>query len=545
MLGGMPPFEQRTFDDLGAPLYEVPFCVLDIETTGGAPGDLGITEIGAQRYRGGALEAEFATLVNPGVEIPPFITILTGITHAMVVEAPRLSEALPAFLEFLGDAVIVGHNVRYDLSFLNAAAERHGYGRLANRSIDTLGLARRLVGSDARNLQLSTLASHFRAPVAPTHRALDDTRATAHVFWSLVERAGTIGATHLDDLLRLPTARGRADYRKLSLTDALPRRPGVYLFLDRNGGVFYVGKATNLRSRVRSYFYGDTRRSVTQMLNELDAVEHRVCETELEASVAEIRLIAAHRPRHNRRSKPTRSPHWVRLTREPFPRLSLARTQSGDALAHIGPFPGRSSARMVAEAIWDALPIRRCTGPAGSREAPCAFAQIGVAACPCDGSLVETAYRPVVERLVEGIDSDPTLLLDPLAERVAALAREQRYEEAGWIRDRHRALARALERRHAWRSMQRAGTVHATAADGAALIDRGRLVAAWADADRPPLFPAHLDAPPPTEAAETLSDAFEADLVWKWLTAPGVHITEATAPLEPAAPVPRLERIAV
>lgn len=537
---------QRTFDDLGAPLFAVPFCVLDIETTGGAPSGLGITEIGAQRYRGGVLEAEFATLVNPGMPIPPFITVLTGITQAMVIEAPRLAEVVPAFLEFLGDAVIVGHNVRYDLSFLDAAVRHHGYGRLENRSVDTLGLARRLVGGDARNFKLATLAAHFRSPITPNHRALEDTRATAHVFWSLVEQAGTVGATHLEDLLRLPTARGRADYRKIELTDGLPRRPGVYLFRDRNDAIFYVGKAKNLRSRVRSYFYGDTRRSVERMLNELARIDHRVCETELEAEVTELRLISAHTPRHNRRSKPTRAPHWVRVTDEAFPRLALARSPSVKAITHLGPFGGRAAATAVVEALWDALPLRRCTGRPGSRTGPCAFAQLGVAACPCDGRLSPADYRQTVERLLAGLDGSPEILLEPLAERIVDLARGQRFEEAAWVRDRHRALQRTLERRAAWRALQAAGSIHAVGSDGGAIIEQGRLVAAWGDPERPPLHTLHPPAKEWPEVPTTVVDAAEADLVWKWLMRDDTAIVDISG-VEPAtAPMlPRLLRIAV
>ena len=169
--------------------------------------------------------------------------VLTGITQAMVVEAPRIAEALPSLFEFIDDAVVVGHNVRFDLSFINAAAERLGYGQLPDRSVDTVALARRLVRSEVRNLKLSTLASYFRSPVTPDHRALTDATATAHVLWGLLERAGSIGVTHLDDLLRLPTARGTPHYEKIHLTDALPRRTGVYLFRDRNDRVIYVGKA--------------------------------------------------------------------------------------------------------------------------------------------------------------------------------------------------------------------------------------------------------------------------------------------------------------
>ena len=217
---------QRCFDDLGVPLAEVPFCVLDIETTGGSPAGCGITEIGALRFRGGELDGTFHTLVNPHQEIPAFITVLTGITQAMVIEAPPIEQALPALIEFIGEAVVVGHNVRFDLSFLNAAAERLGYGRLANRSVDTYALARRLVRSELRDLRLGTLAAFFGSPTTPNHRALEDARATAFVLWGLLERAGTLGITHLEDLLQLPTARGAAHYGKIRLADSLPRRPG-------------------------------------------------------------------------------------------------------------------------------------------------------------------------------------------------------------------------------------------------------------------------------------------------------------------------------
>jgi len=539
---------QRSFDDLGVPLAEVPFCVLDLETTGGSPASCGITEIGALRFRGGEPDGEFHTLVNPRAEIPAFITVLTGITQAMVIEAPPIETALPALLEFMGDSVVVGHCVRFDLSFLNAAAERLGYGRLPNRAVDTAALARRLVRSEVRNLRLGSLAAHFGCPVTPNHRALDDARATAHVLWALLERAGTLGITHLEDLLQLPTARGSPHYGKIRLADALPRRPGVYLFRDRAGEVFYVGKAANLRTRVRAYFYGDDRRRADQMLRELAVIEHRVCATDLEAEVAELRLILAHNPRHNRRSRPGPSPHWVRLTDEAFPRLSLVRSARAEGLLHLGPFRGQNAARLVAEAIWDALPLRRCSGPPGRRDAPCAPAQLGVALCPCDGRLEPGAYRAVVDQLVEGVEHEPALLLAPLAGRVTALAREGRFEEAGWVRDRHRALARALERRRAWQALARAGIISAEHPDrGGALIERGRLITAWEAGSRPPLLPlpASFSGEPP-EAPADLGDAEEAEILWRWLGRSGVSLLEPSGPLAlPTRPVTRLERIDV
>jgi len=532
---------QRTFAEMGAPLYDVPFCILDLETTGTAPDASGITEIGAVLYKGGEELATFQTLVNPGQEIPPFITVLTGITHSMVVGAPKIDEALPTFLEFMGNAVIVGHNVRFDLSFLNAAATHLGYGKLRNRSVDTLGLARRLLRGEVRNLKLDTLAAHFRSPHKPTHRALADAQATAWVLHRLLERAGTMGVTALEDLLQLPTARGSKHYQKIHLTDELPRRPGVYLFRDRNGGVFYVGKAKNLRTRVRSYFYGDDRRSVTTMLQELDRIEHRECATELEAEVTELRLIHSHRPRHNRRSKPPKSSHWVKLTDEAFPRLSLVRSQRDDGGTYLGPFRSRRGAELVMTAIWDAVPIRRCSSKPGSREALCAPAQLGVALCPCDGSLSKERYAPIVARVREGINEDPAQLLEPLTVKMSELAALERYEEAAWMRDRYRALARALTRRREWQAMNGAGAVWAQSPEGdGAVIDHGHLSIAWNGRHGPMLAPSQNDTcdswpqtPPSVEIAE------EAHLVWQWLTGRPVRLLDATGPLMlPRSPVP-------
>ena len=137
---------QRSLDDLGTPLHEVTFCVVDLETTGGNRNDDMITEIGAVKMRGGERLGTFQTMVNPGRAIPPEITVLTGIGQAMVTRAPRIETVLPSLLEFLGDAIIVGHNVGFDMAFLNGALRRSGRSRLAVKPIDTLPLARRLVG---------------------------------------------------------------------------------------------------------------------------------------------------------------------------------------------------------------------------------------------------------------------------------------------------------------------------------------------------------------------------------------------------------------
>jgi DNA polymerase III subunit epsilon len=525
----VPALLQPSFDELSTPLFQVTFCVLDLETTGGSPADCAITEVGAVKHKGGELIGSFQTLVDPGLTIPPSITFLTGITQAMVLQAPRIEAVYPSFLEFLGDSVVVGHNVRFDLSFLNAAARQLGYPELRNDFVDTAALARRLIREEVRNLRLRTLAAYFRSQVVPNHRALDDAMATAHVFHALLERTGNMGVTNLDDLLQLPRARGSTHYPKIALTEGLPRRPGVYLFRDRDGLIIYVGKASNLRARVRQYFYGDERRTIASMLRELATIDHIVCETGLEAEVTELRLIHAHRPRYNRRSRPPKASHWVKLTREAFPRLSVVRTLKEDATAYLGPFRSKRSADLVVAALWDATTIRRCTSRPGSRSATCAPAQLGVALCPCDGRLDRDRYNAVVESLVRGLDHDPALLLGPLEDRMQEMAADRRYEEAGWARDRHGALARAIERRHRWQSLAGLGLAEAEGRDGSrALVDHGRLVATWRLDRSPPLRPAPDVTGHRQEVPESVEVAEEADLVWRWLTNDGVRLVDAT-----------------
>lgn len=542
----MPTVFQPSFDDLSTPLFEVTFCTLDLETTGVSPKDCEITEIGAVKHRGGEVVGSFQTLVDPGLPIPPSITILTGITQAMVLDAPPIEAALPAFLEFLGDTVIVGHNVRFDISFLNAACARLGYGKLPNEHVDTAALARRLVRPEVRNLKLQTLAAHFRSPVTPNHRALEDARATAHVFHGLLERAGSLGVTNLDDLTALPTAKGSPYFSKIGLTEHLPRGPGVYVFKDRGDKPIYVGKATNLRSRVRQYFYGDKRRRIANLMRELQSIEHQPCKTVLEAEITELRLIHAYRPRYNRKSRPPKSSHYVKLTKERYPRLSVVRKLRDDGLAYLGPFRSKRAANEVVSAIWDALPIRRCRTRPGSREGKCAPAQLGIAHCPCDGMLSAQVYGGVVERLLQGISNDPHTLLGPLTERMADLSSTQRYEEAAWLRDRHDALARALEDRAIWCALDEAGLMVLEDQVGLqTTVDHGRLVDV-----RPSGAPAALShvsqtggpAPAPTmQIAPNVEAMEEARAIWRWLGSESLRLIDSSGQL--ALPVQRIARL--
>jgi DNA polymerase-3 subunit epsilon len=521
---------QRSFDDLGTPLVDTTFCVVDLETTGATAASCGITEIGALKLRAGECLGTFQTLVNPGAAIPPEVTMLTGITESMVAPAPRIESVLPAFVEFAEGCVLVGHNIRFDVSFLNAALERDQWPPLRHPIVDTCALARRLLRDDVPNCRLGTLASRLRLDHRPTHRALDDALATADLLHVLLERAAAFGVLGLDDLLALPRLGGHPQVAKLRLTTALPRGPGVYLFVDAQGEVLYVGKATNLRQRVRSYFSGDERRKIGNLLRETHDIRHVPCASTLEAAVTEVRLIHHHQPRYNRVGRRWRSYTYVKLTLdEPFPRLAVVREPRPDAGIYLGPLPSASVARLVVDAVHSVVPLRRCATRLGStlfprRDTKCVPAQLGVALCPCSSREDQAAYPGAARRAALGLTTHPRLLLDPLVERMHALAATDRFEEAADVRDRGAALAHALGRQHRLDRLRRAGVVRVVVgASGArAEVRNGILVRTWSGDSGLPL---ELGPDPPGGGPLPRALADEVGCIASWLEAEAGRVT--------------------
>ncbi len=441
---------QLGFEELGTPLHEVTFVVVDLETTGGSPTGDAITEIGAVKVRGGEVLGEFGTLVNPGRAVPPMITVLTGITNAMLVSAPPIAEVLPAFLEFSRNAVLVAHNARFDVGFLRAATRSMDLAWPRPQVVDTVQLARRVVSKDeAPNHKLATLARLFRTTIEPDHRALTDARATVDVLHALLERMASLGVTHLDDLAtaadRVPAARRR----KVTLADGLPEAPGVYQFLGPREEVLYVGTSRNLRRRVRQYFTAsEQRRRIGEMVDLATRVHVIECATPLEAQVRELRLIAEHRPPYNRRSKrPDRLP-WLRLTHEALPRWSIVRSVPSGVPA-IGPFSSRRQAELALEGAA-VLGLRGCTDrlprlPLAGATA-CVLGQIGRCSAPCADAEAARAYPRLVEGAVAALAGNPEPIVLALRDRMRELAGEERFEEAAAVRDRLLALVHGIRR---------------------------------------------------------------------------------------------------
>jgi len=364
--------------------------VFDLETTGLRAGSSRICEIGAQRVASLELGEAFETLVDPGVPLPPAISALTGIQPASLRGAPSVELAVRRFLDFAGDAVLVAHNARFDLSFLDREVQRLTGCRVAAPVVDTVWLARRLLDGRVRRVGLASLAHFFGVASEPCHRALPDARATAEILVLLIGLAQERGATTVADLLELSAPRARRLHVKRSLVAGAPRGPGVYTFRDRHEQALYVGRARDLRLRLRSYFSGARQRpAVEAALAALDRVEWERTGSELEAALLELRRLRELRPPANARG--------VRPDRQLYLRRSGARWSVTSEPTGHGPLASRRTAQRAARAL--------------------------------DGH--------------EG--DDPEAALPALRARMLRAARDRRFEDAARLRDRLGALEAVVE----------------------------------------------------------------------------------------------------
>lgn len=375
----------------GVLIEDAELVVFDLETTGLSAKRDRMCEIGAVRVRALAVDETFETLVDPGIALPAGIATLTGIRPSDLRRAPRSELATRRFLAFAGDAPLGAHNARFDIGFLEREVERLTGRRIAAPVIDTVWLARRLLHRRSERFSLRQLAHFFGTTSQPCHRALPDALATAEILVVLLGLAQERGARTVAEVVELAAPRARRLHSKRSLVAGAPTSPGVYLFRDRTGAVLYVGKARDLRARLRSYFAGDRQRpAVEAALGALDHVEWRELGSELEAALEELRLIRELRPPANARAG--RPDRCVYLTRRG------ATWKVVHEAGPLGPITSKRRAQLAARALDD----------------------------------------------FEG--ESPVAALPGLRTRLRRLARDLRFEDAARLRDRITALEEVVER---------------------------------------------------------------------------------------------------
>ncbi len=425
---------------------EFHLVIADTETTGIHALRNRIIEIAALKVKQGESRKMFSHLMDPGLSIPHRITSITGITSAMVFGQPTAEEIMPLFRDFLGDAVFVAHNIRFDLSFINAEFQRIGLEEMDNSGLCTLRLARRLLPR-LRSKSLGNLAKFFRIPPDGRHGASRDVEITTEVLERLSQIAiDDHGVTAIEELIEMQ-ARTYAKVNPFSrhvvaikrdILPELPDTPGVYFMKDGRGKVLYVGKAKNLSQRVSSYFSAIEAHPprIRQLISRVRNVTWSTTETELHALIDESREIKVLDPPLNRAQKKYISRPYLALSiLEDFPRLTVQVIVRDDGSEYFGPLTSRSQARTIVEIVERYFIIRNCSATefAGGRR--CVRADIGRCGAPCDGSQSSTNYLKVIDRVRRLLVGDVEEVIEQIEADMARCSRKQAFEEAAQLRD--------------------------------------------------------------------------------------------------------------
>lgn len=439
-------------------LQGYPYVVLDVETTGLRPSRQRIIEIAALRIRDGREEARFSTLLQPDRRLPAYISELTKITPALLVEAPRFAAIVDALLEFLGDDLLVGHNVGFDIAFINGELRRVHRPPLLNPRLDTLPLALHLLPG-LRKPGLSQVAAALELPATQRHRAEADARLTATVLTRLLALAPARGVHTLGDLQRLAGAtpgaigvpggvdgareavgRGRAVLDRAWLAD-IPHLPGCYLMRDDRGAVLYVGKAKDLRDRVGSYYsqpLGYTRK-LDGLLEAIAEIETIVTGSELAALLLEAQLIRRYTPRYNTVGRNYEHYPYIKLDlADAWPRVRATRRRRDDGGRYFGPYRDSHTVRQTIDLLTDLFPLRTCRQQAKTpdrRWAPCLRLGLGQCLGPCVGKTTPAEYGALVDDIARFLEGDAGGVVTRLWTQLDAAVERLDFERAASLRD--------------------------------------------------------------------------------------------------------------
>jgi DNA polymerase III subunit epsilon len=439
---------------LDAPLASAEFLAVDTETNGQARERCELTEVGAVLVGGGEPHDRWSSLVGVAQPLGRGIQRFTGITQAMLEEAPPPEAVLPELAEQLRGRVLVAHNARFDVAVLRQAFERAGMVWPDPPVLCTVALARRLAPLQQRR-GLSALADGLGIEVGEVHRALPDALTCARAFCALFGRlcahAQTVGqAVTLLRAKRTAVRRravpGRPAGRRPDLS-GLPKDPGVYIFRDADGQPLYVGKSVCLRTRARAHF--TQPRTWT---GEAEHVDYQATHSELGALLLENRLIKALRPPGNTLLKKREPDGFVYLRCRldiAFPILEVAYEPAAGNAVCVGPVRGRAAAAELVEQLNSLFSLRHCGRGLPRRAHPSAYGQMGRCLSPCLGDLDPNLYRERLDAALGLFVSEPdggAALLAHVDAQMRAASAVQRYERAAWLARRRNRLERLLGR---------------------------------------------------------------------------------------------------
>ncbi|MDQ6907876.1 MAG: exonuclease domain-containing protein [Chloroflexota bacterium] len=479
------------------------YIVLDVETTGLRPFKQRLIEVCALKIREGTVIDVFTSLLNPEKRLPGFIVELTGITDEMVQHAPRFAAVADSLVRFIGERLVIGHNVRFDISFVNAELSRIGKPPLVNPRLDTLSLAVRLLPG-LKKPNLERMATTLGVPITHRHRAEGDARLTAEALHRLLPLAKQAGLPTLEAMQALSVPATAEPHGNASGVEAVgsgkayldrawlrtvPHAPGIYRMQDEDGRVIYIGKAKNLHDRVSSYYsqhLGLTRK-MDGLLESVARIEIEVVGSELEALLLESRMIHHHQPRYNRAMKNHALYPYIKIeVQKPWPRIRLARTLKEDGARYFGPFRSRSAAERTVNVLAEVLPLVTCTRGFSNPKTwgnPCPRLGMGKCLGPCVGQGDPAEYFTFIDDAMAFLEGRSDGIRNRLQAKLETAAERLDFEDAARLRDAlrtitsvasiHQTLARQVETGNLVLALPSAETGHSEAL----LVVHGRIAA--------------------------------------------------------------------
>ena len=438
--------------------WEIPFIVVDVETTGSNPVDNRLTEIAAVVMEGGEIVDEFSSLVNPHQFIPTFIANMTGISNEMAALAPEADEILPSIQKYLQipNAVFVAHNVSFDWNFVKESLTRAGLKTPNIPRICTLKLSRRVLSGKVKK-NVGNLANYFSINLSDRHRAYGDARATAGILIELLER---IEQEHdistLDQLIKFqnrPAKNFKLPYRSFKKIEPqlrkLPETPGVYYFKDKRDNLLYVGKAKRLKRRVRSYFNQSSLSSgkISDLVKKVSRVEWTETGTELSALLLESSEIKKFRPPYNTMEKHYKRYPFLKLTTyEKYPVLELCREPQADGAEYFGPFRSNRLVRSILDIISAKFKLRKCSEFKINKK-PCLYFRIDKCYSPCTIDSTINQYSEEILKVKQFLSGIGDNLVSEFEDRMNEASESLDFEKAVEYRDQYFELRRILKRK--------------------------------------------------------------------------------------------------
>jgi len=423
------------------PLEKAEFSVVDVETTGLSARNNRVIEIGIVKIKNLKITDRYQTLINPGCRIPTFITQFTGIDDNDVYTKPNFSEVISEIENFVGDSVVSGHNLKFDLAFLQHEFLRSGTEPLANTDLCTLKLARKLYPM-LRSKSLSAVTKHLRLKNPSVHRAAGDAEVTARILIKMIkELKKKEKINFLSELIQYQSninLAGNSLKIPPKLYDdvvSLPRSPGVYYFLNKKNHVIYVGKAKSLRERVHSYFSNSASAKTKKIVKQAVKLKADITNSELTAFLLEAEAIKKIDPKHNSQLKKYGNKYFIKITTtHKYPRPEISNKFDFDGNDYFGLFISRKRAEKVLDILDKAFALRECTDKEFSKGKKCFLAEIERCTAPCVKQK-DPAYDEELEKVYEFLYGKNQSALDRLLIKMKEHSQKERFEKAGEIKE--------------------------------------------------------------------------------------------------------------